>query len=122
MPGEQFDEAYFDLNRRADQASDRGESWVRDASDRQVDEARWILSDFFISVDRFANSPDSPAEIPVTEDELRTDARQVVSDLQRVVSGTTPHPSRPASVLRLALASILLVVQAALLRSMASGA
>lgn len=114
LPGEEFDDAYFALHHRADEASDRGELWVREASPRQVDEARWILNDFFVNVDRFANSPDMPAEIPVSEEELRAAARRVVWDLRNVASGMTPHPSRSASALRLALVSIRLALQAAL--------
>jgi hypothetical protein len=113
LPGDQFDEAYFALYARANEASDRGDPTLLGASARQVDEAKWILDDFFVEVDCLSNDPETFPEIAITEDELRTTARRVVSQLQQVRAGTSPHPGPLGSVLRLALVSILLVAQAA---------
>jgi hypothetical protein len=72
------------------------------------------VDNFFIGVDSLSNNPGTLSETTVTDDELRTAARGVVSDLQRVATGFVPPPDRPGTVLRLALLSIFLVVQAAL--------
>jgi hypothetical protein len=113
LPGDEFDEAYFALYAQSNAASDRGEPRIVGASTRQADEAQWILDDFFIEVDCLSNDPETLPENAITEDELRTTARRVLSELQKVVAGTSPHPGPLGSVLRLALVSILLVAQAA---------
>jgi hypothetical protein len=68
--------------------------WVRGASARQIDDARWILDEFLVKVDCFSNDLDTPTERPVTEEELRVAARRVVSGLGQAATGSTFHPSR----------------------------